>query len=261
MTIELGVSTLFCLHKHFKEAVKETMLFGTRCVELTDEGLHALSQARVELLLELKASYDLRYALHAPFADVNIAAYDDFIREAVLKRLEASIRWASALEVEVMVYHPGSITVLEQRYPGKAWKLNLEAVLRLQNYAHEHGVMAMIENVPDPFPFIMKSIENFERFYDEVEVDVRMVLDIAHANLRGETEEFLRRFHDKIGHIHVSDNNGRFDEHLRLGEGSIDWGGVVADVKASGFQGWVVIESFDGIDESLRLLSGTMDCI
>jgi sugar phosphate isomerase/epimerase len=259
MTIDIGVSTLFCLHKPFNEALKEMMLFGMRCVELTDEGLHALSKARVELLLELKASYDLRYALHAPFADVNIAAYDDFIREAVLKRLEASIRWASALEVEVMVYHPGSISVLEHRYPGKAWELNLEAVLRLQKYAHEHGVSAMIENVPDPFPFIMKSVENFDRFYDEVDIDVRMVLDIAHANIRGETEEFLRRFHDKIGHIHVSDNKGRVDEHLRLGEGSIDWEVVMTKVKDSGFQGWIVVESFEGVDESLRLLGGLMD--
>ncbi len=116
----------------------------------------------------------------------------------------------------------------------------------------------MIENVPEPFPFLMKSVGDFERFFDEVDLELKMVLDIAHSNLRGETGEFLRRFGDRIGHIHVSDNNGRMDEHLRLGEGSIDWEETMAAVKASPFNGWVVVESFKGVEESLQLLERLM---
>ena len=76
----------------------------------------------------------------------------------------------------------------------------------------------MIENLPKTQPCVMSSVEAFERFYGEG-VDVKMVLDVAHANLGGETGLFLERYGDKIGHIHVSDNHGQLDEHLQLGEG------------------------------------------
>lgn len=257
--MDLGVSTLFCLHKPFEEALTDIVFTGTECIELTDEGLHALTQLRVERLLELKASYGLRYALHAPFADINIAAYDAFVRETVLRRLEASIRWASALGVEALVFHPGAKGAMELFYPGIAWRMNLESVRRLLKFARDYGVSAMIENVPEPFPFLLKSVEDFERFYDEVGLDVMMVLDIAHASLRGETEEFIRRFRGRMGHIHVSDNLGGSDEHLQLGEGSIDWEKTMAAVKASRFEGWVVVESFNGVGESLRLLERLRD--
>lgn len=259
MVMDLAASTLFCLHKPFEEALTDMALAGTRCIELTDEGSHALSRRRVERLLELRASYGLRYAVHAPFADVNIAAGDAAIREAVLRRLEASIRWASALEAKALVFHPGATTAMEHFYPGAAWRLNLESVRRLLKFAADYGVPAMIENVPEPFPFLMKSVEEFSRFYGEVGLDVRMVLDVAHAHLRGETEEFLRRFGDRIGHIHVSDNHGKMDEHLQVGEGSIDWERTMAAVKAARFDGWVVVESFTGVEESLGLLRRLVD--
>lgn len=254
MAIELAASTLFCLHKPLEEALRDIAQAGTKCIELTDDGRHALTEARVDMLLELKEAHGLRYSLHAPFADVNIAAPDAHLREAVLRRLEASIRWASALEAEALVFHPGASTALEHFSPGEAWRLNMESVRRLVRFAEARGVSAMVENVPEPVPFLMRSVEDFERFYDEVGLEVEMALDIAHAHLRGEVEEFLGRLGGRIGHIHVSDNHGGGDEHLRLGAGSIDWKGAMSAVEASPFEGWVVVESFEGVDESLRLL-------
>lgn len=259
MAMDLAASTLFCLRKPFEEALADIVLVGTRCIELTDDGLHALTQARVERLLELKASYGLRYAVHAPFADINIAAPDPFLREAMLRRLETSIRSASALDAEAFIFHPGATTALEHFYPGQAWRLNLDSARRLLRYARDHGVSAMIENVPEPYPFLMKSVEEFDRFRREAGLEMKMVLDVAHANLKGETEEFLGRFEGLIGHIHVSDNHGRMDRHLQIGAGSIDWEAVMASVKASGFDGWLVVESFDGVEESLDLLGRLMD--
>lgn len=258
MAVDLAASTLFCLHKPFDEALRDIALIGTGCVELTDDGLHALTQPRFERLLELKSSHGLRYSLHAPFADVNIAALDASLRKAVLRRLETSIRWASALEAEAVVFHPGAATALEQFYPGMAWSMNMDSVRRLVGFAQKYGVSAMVENVPEPVPFLMKSVEDFERFYDEAGLEVQMVLDIAHAHLRDEISEFFRRLGDRIGHIHVSDNRGVRDEHLRLGEGSIDWERTMAALEASRFDGWVVVESFEGVEESLQLLRRLM---
>lgn len=252
--MDIAVSTLFCLHKPFEEALTDIIRAGTDCIELVDAGPHTLDRTRVERLLELKSSYGLRYAIHAPFTDANLAADDPFIREAILRRLETSMRWASALEAEAFVFHPGNYTPAERFSPGSAWRLNNESVRRLLMYAEEYNVKAFVENLPEPIPYVLKSVDDFERFFNEIGVGTMMTFDAAHANLRGEIREFIKRFGERIGHVHVSDNNGEADIHLRLGEGSIDWGEAMSALKGSSFGGWVTVESYDGIEESLRLL-------
>jgi sugar phosphate isomerase/epimerase len=251
--MDLAVSTLFCLHKTFEDALSEIIRAGSRFIEVVDAGPHTLTQPRVERLQEIKASYELRYSVHAPFTDVNLSADDSHVRDAILERLETSIRWASELG-EALVFHPGNSTAVERVSPGSAWDINLQSVRRLLRYAEECGVKALIENVPEPFPYVMKSVEHFARFFEEIGVEAGMVLDVAHANLRSEALEFIRRFGDRIEHVHVSDNDGESDVHLRIGEGNIDWEETVKSLRESPFDGWVTIESYSGISESLGLL-------
>ncbi len=251
--MELAVSTLFCLHKPFEDALSDIIRAGSRFIEVVDAGPHTLTQPRVERLQEIKASYDLRYSVHAPFTDVNLSADDSHVRDAILERLETSIRWASKLG-EVLVFHPGNSTAVERVSPGSAWETNLNSCRRLLRYAEECGVKALIENVPEPFPYVLKSVEHFARFFEEIGVEAWMVLDVAHANLRGEAPEFIRRFGDRIEHVHVSDNDGESDVHLSVGEGTIDWKETVRSLRESPFDGWVTIESYNGISESLGLL-------
>lgn len=256
--MNLGVSTLFRLSEPLEEAVEEIKSLDVCYIELTDDGLHALSPRRVEMLKEFKDSYGWSFSIHAPFSDVNIAAYDESIREAALRRLERSIEYSEELEAEVWVFHPGASTALEQFYPGRSWEINLRSVERLCRAAEELGVTAAIENVPEPFPFLMKSVEDFERFYSEFNGELGMTLDVAHANIRGETEEFLERLRKKIVHVHVSDNKADQDTHLQIGFGTIKWAETMRLLKKIGFEGTVIVESGRGIEESLRLLRGLM---
>jgi sugar phosphate isomerase/epimerase len=253
--MDIAVSTLFSLHKPLEEAMALVLEAPTKFVELMDTGLHALSPSRVEALLDIKENHNVEYALHAPYTDVNIAADDTHVREAILGRLETSIGYASDLGAETFVFHPGNTTALEWALPeGTFWRINLDSVRSLVEYAEALGVKAMIENVPEPFPFLMKSVEDFERFYDEVGVETFMVLDVAHAHIGDEEMEFIERFGDRIGHVHVSDNRGDRDTHLQIGEGSVSWGKVMEALNDSYFDGWVTIESHDGIAECIELL-------
>ncbi len=252
--MDLALSTLFCLNRPLEEIFPDLIMAGTKCIELVDAGPHTLTQPRVERLLELKSSYGLSYALHAPYTDVNLSAVDSRIREAILERVETSVRWASALDARILVFHPGNSTAVERFTPGSAWKLNLESIRRLIGYAEEYEVEIMVENMPEPFPYVLKSVEDFERFFGEVGMNVRMTLDVAHANLRGETLKFVKCYSKLIGHVHVSDNEGDSDTHIRVGGGSIDWGATFSALKESGIDTWVTIESYNGVEESLRLL-------
>ena len=252
--MKLGVSTLFCLSKPLEEALEKIKHLGVHHVELTDDGSHVLTRHRIKFLREVKDSYGWRFSVHAPFSDVNIAAYDESLRRAVLRRLERSIEFAAVVESDVWIFHPGATTALEGFYPGKSWEVNLESVERLCKTAEEFGVDAAIENVPEPFPFLLKSVEDFKRFYSELGKELMMTLDIAHSNIRGETEKFLKQLGEKIVHIHVSDNMGDQDTHLQVGLGTVRWFEVMETIKRMGFRGMIIIESYRGIQNSLKLL-------
>ena len=253
--MKIAVSTLFCLDKPLEEAMPRVLEVPTKFIELMDTGPHAMSPSRVEMLLKIKESHGIEYAVHAPYTDVNIAAYDSNVRDVILGRHEASIRYASDLGAETLVFHPGNTTALDWALPKEtAWSVNLESAKRLFDYAETLGVKAMIENVPEPFPFLMKSVEDFERFYNEIDFEMFMVLDVAHAHIRDEELEFIERFGDRIGHVHVSDNRGDRDTHLRIGGGTVNWGKVMETLKDSHFEGWITSESHDDIVEGVELL-------
>jgi len=255
MQMELAASTLHLLDRPLEEAFPDLLRLGTRNIELADSGHHALNPSRVERLKELGASYELSFSVHAPYADTNLSADDDLIRGCILERVRASMRFASELDARCVVVHPGWTTATERFMKGRAWDLNLRSLRWLLRYAEEYGVDMLIENVPGPTPYLLVSAEDFERFYGEMEQPMGMVLDVAHANLNGEVAEYVRRFGDRIRHVHVSDNDGDVDQHLPIGDGGIEWGRVMAQLRGSGFSGWVVVESYSDVQRCLDALA------
>jgi sugar phosphate isomerase/epimerase len=100
----------------------------------------------------------------------------------------------------------------------------------------------------------MKSVDDFHRFYEDLEDDIGMVLDVAHANLNNQIKDFLKQFSKKIVHMHVSDNDGASDMHLGIGYGSIDWENVAKLVKEADYGNVVMIESTEHVEESIQFL-------
>jgi sugar phosphate isomerase/epimerase len=251
---EIGLSMLYCLNEPFSSLLKRLTQIDIKHIELTDEGLHTLNTRRAKKLNEIAKTRNLTFVVHAPWAGVNIATPSPALRRAVLKRLEQSIVVAGQLGCRLWLFHPGSKTGLSHIYPGKDWQLNLESVRVLLQVARREGVNVAIENTPEPFPSLMKSVDNFHRFYQDLNDDIGMVLDVAHANLNNQIQEFITQFSKKIVHMHVSDNNGDSDLHLGIGHGNIDWTAVAKLVKAADYNNLIMIESTDHIEESLHFL-------
>jgi sugar phosphate isomerase/epimerase len=251
---EIGLSMLYCLNEPFSSLLKRLTQIDIKHIELTDEGLHTLNTRRAKKLNEIAKTRNLTFVVHAPWAGVNIATPSPALRRTVLKRLEQSIVVAGQLGCHLWLFHPGSKTGLSHIYPGKDWQLNLESVRALLQVARREGVNVAIENTPEPFPSLMKSVDNFHRFYQDLNDDIGMVLDVAHANLNNQIQEFITQFSKKIVHMHVSDNNGDSDLHLGIGHGNIDWTAVAKLVKAADYNNLIMIESTDHIEESLHFL-------
>jgi sugar phosphate isomerase/epimerase len=251
---KIGLSMLYCLGQPFDEMIGQIKKAGTPDIELVDDGLHALNGKRVQVLNDLAASYGLKYTVHAPFIGVNISSPSDWLLKAMLKGLKESIVNTSALNSQVWVFHPGSKSVMSNLSPGMDWGRNLKAAGLLSKFARDQGVKAAIENVPDPFLFVMKTVEDFRRFYDEVDEDISMTLDLGHANISHQIEAFLTTFAGKIVHIHAHDNDGKSDLHLGTGFGTIDWEKTADLTKKTSYDKTIIVESAEHVQESLNRL-------
>jgi sugar phosphate isomerase/epimerase len=76
-----------------------------------------------------------------------------------------------------------------------------------------------------------------------------MTLDVAHAHIDGgkgrRLREMLTRFGERIAHVHVSDNQGKRDDHLEIGKGNIDFREVVRKLRAVRYDATITLEVFD----------------
>jgi sugar phosphate isomerase/epimerase len=251
---KIGLSMLFCLGAPFSSLLKNLRAVDVSYVEILSEGMHRLNAKRVKAIGKICSEKGFELTMHAPFSDMNIASPNPVLRRTVMRQLKKSILYASQLDCQVMVFHPGKRTGISEFYPGLDWQLNLESIRHLAEIAKKHDVEIAVENIPEPFPFLLKSVDDFRHFYSEFDGDVGLALDIGHANVNGQAFEFIKRFPEKITHIHVSDNDGTFDSHRGIGYGNIDWEKVASALKKSKYDKIIVLESIDHVEESLQKL-------
>lgn len=82
---------------------------------------------------------------------------------------------------------------------------------------NKQGIMVLMENVQDP------EIEPILEVADRVQhPDFGLCLDVGHANCYSQESatKWARRLGHHVKHLHLSDNDGRQDSHLALGEGN-----------------------------------------
>lgn len=250
---EIGISMLYCLGRPFKEMTKLIPSAGTFNIEIVDEGYHTLNKPRVARLIEIAQSHAINYCVHAPFGGVNIATPYKPLLNAMLKRLKRSITMASNLGCKLWIFHPGMATGIGAFYPGMEWKGNMESIHLLWDFASKCGVKVGLENGLEAF--IMKTADDFERFYSETDDDIGFVLDTGHANISGQLGSFMTQLRNRIVHVHAHDNKGRFDQHLGIGDGSIDWENFATLAREIPQRFAVSVESVEKVQESLDRLS------
>jgi len=252
--MNIGLSMLFCLGEPFPSLLKRLEKVDVNCVELVDESQHSLNSKRVKTLRHIANSKGLDFTVHAPFVDINIASLNPILRRAMLKRLEKSIAYARQLKCRQWVFHSGWKTGVSEFYPNLDWQINLRSIRTLLTIAKKHNVEISVENTPEPFPFLLKTMQDFALFYSELGNDIGLTLDIAHAHTSHQALEFIEKFSDKIVHVHASDNEGKYDAHRGIGHGNIDWKAIAEALKRIRYKGLIMLESIENIEESLQTM-------
>ncbi len=249
---KVGVSMLYCLGKPFTEMAALIPQTGARSIEIVDEAYHTLNKRRVTELKEIAQSYEVSYCIHAPFGGINIATPYKPLLNAMLKRLKRSLTMARDLESKLWIFHPGMATGIGSFYPEMEWNGTMKSIRILREFASELDVRVGLENGLQAF--VMKTADDFKRFYDETDEAIGFVLDTGHANIIGQMESFLTELRNRIVHIHAHDNKGRYDEHLGIGDGSIDWERFAELARKIPNEFVVSVESVKNVRESVDRL-------
>ena len=123
---------------------------------------------------------------------------------------------------------------------------------RSVEYGERRRVPLVIENMnrlpgDSEFQYLGVRIEEFHRLFDRIRSPyLGLALDVAHCELLpGGTPPFVRAFPDRIHSAQLSDNRGRVDEHMTIGEGTIDFRRVLGALRRIRFAGPLIIELFD----------------
>lgn len=190
---------------------------------------------------------DVEVSLHAPYHDVNIATLNQRVQEEVLRQHKECIETANYLSAEIVVIHPGFVSSRKFKRE-KVFRQMIKRLKTLCDTAEEFGVTLTIENLASKRKATGVKIPEIKRIIQEVNKEnLKMTLDIAHANTtEKDPETYAEELEPFIEHAHVSDNVGS-DEHLPIGQGNIDFKQVFEEICP--FEGNVIIEGWIPDDE------------
>jgi sugar phosphate isomerase/epimerase len=91
---------------------------------------------------------------------------------------------------------------------------------------------------------IISNTDAMLRLMDAVDDDnFFAVLDTGHQHAQKEILPLsVEKLGDRIAYLHVSDNDGRTNIHRELGQGTVDWEGVLTALKKHAFEGYVGVD-------------------
>lgn len=205
----IGCSSWCLMDRELAEAL-EILSARTGTVEILSDANHDLLSSGEEC-----ASFNLRYTVHAPTTDINIASIREPIRHASVRLIGEVCGKAAEIGATCVVVHPGFSPWMEMF--DRSYKVLRHSLRDLAAVQDEHGVPIAIENMGSwqvchfRDPALLPVLE---------EEGLSFCLDVGHAHINGALMEFLSSM--RPAHVHLHDNDGSADAHMALGRGTID---------------------------------------
>jgi len=215
---------------------------------------HQVIAQQKDRIARALAGSNMGLICHLP-SFLSTADLSDRVRQASLDEMLDSLEIAAALNPLKVVVHPSYVMGLGAFVVDQVRRHALDSLATLVKRADELGQCLCLENM---FPRTNSLVEP-EDFVQIMErfPTLKMTLDTGHANIGSKREKrclaFIRRFPDRIDHIHVSDNFGKDDNHLPVGAGIIDFSRIIKALKGIGYDRTVTFEVFSRDKDYLRI--------
>ncbi len=153
--------------------------------------------------------------MHAATVDINIASINKGIRAESVKQMIHCGQYAEEIGANTITVHPGIIGRNEPHLRKWALEMSIESIGEIIDNTN---VEISVENMPVRGKFLGNTVEEIEMIQEAT--DCSLTIDTGHGNTCGNVAEMLEL--KNISYCHLNDNDGVKDQHITLGEGTLD---------------------------------------
>lgn len=164
------------------------------------------------------------FTFHAPFNELCSAAIDPLVQDVTRRRYQQAYDLSRQYGISRMIVHSGFIPNIY--FP--EWFVKCSIDFWKAFIADKPDAQIFIENVMDETPDV---IVDLVKGIDDPRV--KICLDIGHANAfhtKVDVPEWIDAMAPWLGHIHIHNNDGGWDIHNVLGEGTIPMAETLANI-------------------------------
>ena len=184
------------------------------------EVLDTLIPEELAAVAETLAAAGLHCTFHAAFMDLNPGSVERLIREATLHRINQVLDAAEILKPDVIVFHPGYDRWRYGESQDKWLAHSIESWSSVLRRVEGTGSIVAVENIFEEEPSTLRTL------LEEMDhPQFRHCFDVGHWNLFHTVgmDEWFAELGAFIAEAHIHDNFGARDDHLPLGEATIDF--------------------------------------
>lgn len=148
---------------------------------------------------------------------VNLVDNEKRQRVDAMDEIKRAIEFAEQSPFRFLVQHLGGS---KEKWDPRKMEYAITALEHLRVFAKPLGVTVLLENIAN-------EIATPDRLREIVQVahfdDIGFCFDIGHANFGDGVRASFETMKSNIRSTHLHDNHGERDEHLWIGDGTIDW--------------------------------------
>jgi len=183
--------------------------------------------------IESLKTLNVPFTVHPPAWDVNAAAPIKTIRDVATILNRKSVELAAQLGATQVVFHTGYYDGDSFFSKTRAKDFCYQQLESILEAAKPHGITVAFENIAGPAMTLFTQ-EEYIHALDGIDPSVKFLLDVGHANMNSwDIPKVIETIGDRMGGMHLHDNDGRGDAHLPMLKGSIPWEKTFAAMKSS----------------------------
>ena len=252
--IGVDINQKLPLEQAVEWAVKHKVPYIDLCLdqtpELLEKGSTRWRKARTAL-----ENAGIRLGLHTLSA-VNIAETSPYVSDATDGYLAAYMSAAQHLDAGWIVVHGGYHFGSDKRARMDA---AVARIARAAKAAEKRNVKLLLENLnPEPeraeVHYLCADLEECRYYFDRLDSPaLGWSFTVNHAHIQpNKISEFMKGLDMKrCGEVRLADCRGTHEEHLRPGEGTIDFPAMFAAIEKSGYKGHYM-QAFGSLDDMLK---------
>lgn len=182
------------------------------------------------------------------------------LRRASVAEMLQSLDVAADLGARKVVLHPSMVSGMGVFVKETVKGFFIDFLSEMITITRHKNLSICLENM---FPRCRLGVEaeEFEEIFS-LFPSVKFALDTGHANIGDQEGNRLKKLvqlcGERLGHLHFSDNHGKRDDHLAVGEGSVNFEELVQSLKDIGYDDTLTLEVFD---ENRQMLANSRERI